>query len=249
VLKRLRWYARAISNMGLPALLRMQLEKRRGLGQRFTVLTSRYCSYPLIARTGTSDLDVFFQIFGEREHRCLDAIKDAKLIIDLGANVGYASAYFLSRYPESRVVAVEPSLENFHVLTQNLAPYGDRVHAINAAVWWRDEVLRPRDQVFVGREWGFSVEPGTNAGPPIRAVTMPELLAIYPGQRVSILKIDIEGAELDLFSHDTQWLDQIDNLTIELHSNDCRTAFNRGLGNRKFNAFTSGELMCCLLIQ
>jgi hypothetical protein len=52
----------------------------------------------LWARTRSSDLHVFSQIFVEREYECLNLF-DGDLILDLGANVGYSSAYFLSRYP------------------------------------------------------------------------------------------------------------------------------------------------------
>ena len=43
-------------------------------------LYSRYSRVPLWLRPHTSDLDVFDQIFRYREYRCLDPIRDARLI-------------------------------------------------------------------------------------------------------------------------------------------------------------------------
>jgi hypothetical protein len=91
-------------------------------------------AHPLWARTRSSDLYAFLQIFVRREYECLNLI-DGDLILDLGANVGYSSAYFLSRYPKSPVVAVEPDPRNFAMLQRNLAPYGSRATVIQAAVW------------------------------------------------------------------------------------------------------------------
>ena len=85
--------------------------------------------HPLWARTRSTDLSVFEAIFSEREYECLNLI-DGDLILDLGANVGYSSAYFLSRYRKSPVVAVEPDPDNFAILQRNLAPYVSRANVI-----------------------------------------------------------------------------------------------------------------------
>jgi hypothetical protein len=46
---------------------------------------------------------------------------------------------------------------------------------------------------------------------------MPELVARAGGETVGLVKIDIEGAELDVFSADTTWLHRVDALAVELH--------------------------------
>ena len=60
----------------------------------------------------------------------------------------------------------------------------------------------------------------TQAGPPINAYSMDELLRqfVKPGQVIDLMKIDVEGAEADIFSTDARWLDRVRNLVIELHS-------------------------------
>jgi hypothetical protein len=40
--------------------------------------------------------------------------------------------------------------------------------------------------------------------------------------RISLLKIDIEGAEVQLFSEGCEsWLSKVDNIVIELHDDSC----------------------------
>jgi hypothetical protein len=58
-----------------------------------------------------------------------------RLIIDCGANVGYSSAYFLSRFPYCQVIAVEADPDNFVILRRNLDRYEDRVRLIHVGVW------------------------------------------------------------------------------------------------------------------
>src|ERR1700722_1799095 len=48
---------------------------------------------------GSSDMDVFNQIFVEDEYACVRDIDSPALIFDLGANVGYSTAYFLNAFP------------------------------------------------------------------------------------------------------------------------------------------------------
>jgi hypothetical protein len=106
-------------------------------------LLSKHSRYPLVCRPNTSDNPVFGQIFIEREYACLDDLPGANLIIDCGANVGYSSAYFLSRFPECRVIDVEPDPSNFSILEKNLAPYGERVRAIRTGIWSHVSERRP----------------------------------------------------------------------------------------------------------
>lgn len=82
---------------------------------------------PIFYRPGTSDLDVYTQVFDTLEYRCLDHVISPGLIIDCGANVGFTSAYLLSRHPSARVIAVEPDASNYLALRANLAQFGVRV--------------------------------------------------------------------------------------------------------------------------
>jgi FkbM family methyltransferase len=217
----------------------MQLQRHLKKHERMQ-LNSKRLNHPVMVRPRTSDFRVFQQIFVEREYRCLDEIEgQIRLIIDLGANVGYSSAYFLSRFPNCRALSVEPESNNYETLKTNVAAYGSRCQPIKAAVWWREENLRLRDAP-PGEEWGFSVEPSDRREIPV--VTVPMLAK---SERIGILKIDIEGAERELFSHETDWLDQTDNIVIELHGEECRDIFFGAMKPHHFHISECGELTLC----
>ncbi len=66
-----------------------------------------------------------------------------------------------------------------------------------------------------GGEWGVRVTP--SAVGTVDSVTIPELLKMSGQDRISLLKIDIEGSKISLFGSDTkEWLSKVDNIVIEL---------------------------------
>jgi FkbM family methyltransferase len=159
-------------NLGLLHLLHFEYRKRIPHSRPFH-LTSKMLDFPVRARPRTSDIKVFSQILFFHEYRCLSDLRSPKLILDLGANVGYSSAYFLSRFKGCSVIAVEPDPENYIELQRNVAPYGHRVKTMQAAVWPRSERL---DLTHPGRgeEWGVRVKPSHEGA--VCAITIPELL-------------------------------------------------------------------------
>jgi len=248
---RLKSYERAIANLGLfPAIFdKLQTLRCRYVktNQPFT-LYSRYAQFPLKCRPNTSDFDSFGQIFVGREYRCLDDVCHADLIVDCGANVGYSSAYFLSKFPKSYLIAIEPEGGNFSLLQTNLAPYNGRYHAICSAVWSRPVGLVLSEVPFGdGREWSRTVrETRFDEKPTMTAVVIGTLLKDSGHDRISILKIDIEGAESTLFSSNYEsWIEKVDNLVIELHGSECRSIFERAISNVKFAVSQCDELTVC----
>jgi FkbM family methyltransferase len=202
--------------------------------------------HPLIVRAGTSDINSFKQIYLNREYRCLDNVPDAGLIVDCGANVGYSAAYFMSRYPNARVIAIEPSQENFCILQKNISPYHERCTAINAGVWSSSEGLILSDQELGDRqEWAVTVRAaGPGEEPSVQSVTLGSICATVPDfERISILKIDIEGSETEVFSNNTEaWIDKFDHLVIELHGNDCRQAVMSATSHLEYEVSECEEL-------
>lgn len=182
-------------------------------------LRSRYAKFPLACRPGTSDFRVFEQIFIDREYSCLDGLRDLRCIIDCGANVGYSTAYFLTRFPGAKVTSVEPDDSNFEQLKLNAAPYGDRVKLIKSGLWSHAAQLRMVESPYRdGGAWTRQVTECAPGETGFRAIDLNELVARYHPARIGLLKIDIEGAEAVVFASNYKtWLSQVDTLVIELH--------------------------------
>jgi FkbM family methyltransferase len=242
-MRRLKHYWTGLKNLGFVSLLRFEYQFRsRHYGP--IQLTSKRLDFPVHVRPQSSDMEVFSQIFFFHEYRCVPSQPAPKLVIDLGANVGYSSAYFLSRFKNCLVISVEPDPANFVQLQKNVAPYGSRVKTIQAAVWPRNERL-DLTHAGPGEEWGVRVKLSKFGA--VQTVTIPELLQSSGQERVSLLKVDIEGAETQLFSSGAEeWLDRVDNIIIELHGKDAMGAFFKAIDKSRFSISTCDELTVCL---
>lgn len=202
-------------------------------------LRVRGMSAPLYARMNNSDLSVLFQVFRLKECE-VEVGAPPRLIIDGGANVGYTTAYFAQRFPQAQILAVEPDPKNCEVLAKNTSRFPN-VTILKGAVWHRQASLDFVNQSE--RAWMIQVrEAGGRTHQDVRAFTMPELIAQTGSNRVDILKLDIEGAEQDLFSKgDLRWLDQIGCLIIEVHGEAARRCVTDAMAQKGHLCQASGE--------
>lgn len=216
-------------------------------------LFSKYARYPLLCRPDTSDINVFGQIFIDREYRCVDDVSNVSLVVDCGANVGYSSAYLLNRFPNCYLIAIEPDLGNYLVMTKNLKPYNNRVLMLNSAIWSHSVPLTMSEQKYRdGKEWTRQVrECRPGEVPLVTAVDIGSILRESKHDRISILKIDIERAEGVIFSSTTykSWIDKVDIMLIELHDDSsfgkCSDIFFSALEKEDFAFSRCGELIVC----
>ena len=83
-------------------------------------------------------------------------------------------------------------------------------------------------------------------GGAVRAVTVRELLESAGASRVDLIKIDIEGSELELFSENADWVASVGTLVLELHDRfrpGCREALDGALARSgvRFRELHRGE--------
>jgi len=204
-----------VLRMGSRHYVRLR-QARRVRGPELVAFHAPGIAHPVWLRPATTDVSVFENNLVRQSYACARLTGSVRLILDAGANAGYASAYFLNAYPDADVVALEPDPDNAALARLNLAPYGARVRLIEAAIWPRPATLRivmadRRDSVRVEETFG-DVAQGCRGIDPLAAVAHAE------GARINLFKCDIEGAEEQLFSDDAdRWLDRTDCIVIELH--------------------------------
>src|ERR1700730_1245135 len=185
---------------------------------------------PVHVRVGTSDAWVYRQILLRGQY-ALDLPFTPQTIVDAGANIGLASIYYARRYPQARVISVEAEASNFEILCRNVAPYPNIV-PIHAALWNRDGFIGVSEpSPRTSDKWAFVTHEGDGAR--VRAITMRTLMREFNIESIDLLKVDIEGAEKELFE-DSGWADGLQSLAIELHDHfkpGCGTAVNAAMSD------------------
>jgi FkbM family methyltransferase len=170
---------------------------------------------PITLSNFNTDVTTLFQIFFAGEY---DVVTNNKIsfIIDCGANIGLSAVYFASKYPGARIIAVEPDKTNFHYLQLNTKQYKN-VTCLNNAIWPRHARM---NIVETGTgNWGLQTkETNEQNDNIIESITIEEILHNFQANEIDLLKIDIEGAEKDLFSFNySEWLKKTKIVAIELH--------------------------------
>lgn len=195
--------------------------------ERVRVRPAGYHHAVKFRREGT-DGAVFSQVLIRREYLPVASLKNIRLIVDCGANIGLSAYYLLHCYPQARLIAVEPDPENCALCRQNLAPFSNRVVVFQAAVWSENRLLRIVPNSRTGGAWSLAVEPWPTGD--VEGLTIPEILrrANVTGP-IDLLKADIEGAETELFRDASSWLDQTRNMAIELHTTVAEATLTRAL--------------------
>ena len=134
------------------------------------------------------------------------------LILDCGANIGLASKYFLSEFANSKVIAIEPDLNNFNQLKLNISNQNIETHL--AAIGSASGFVKIFDPGLGNN--GLRVI-NSNDTEDLKVITVNEILRNNEGCVPFIIKIDIEGYETELFSKNTEWIDMFPILIVELH--------------------------------
>jgi FkbM family methyltransferase len=140
-------------------------------------------------------------------------------IVDCGANIGCSVTWFANKFPGAKIVAIEPDLANFVLLTHNVAQLAN-VHTVRAAVWSSDTrvmITNPEAEPWALRTMVATADRSVDE--PINTITIDRILANHDPSTKLIVKIDIEGAEYEIFSNDTSWIKFADLIIVELHDN------------------------------
>jgi FkbM family methyltransferase len=172
----------------------------------------------IIYRRPYEVLHTYRELFEEEIYN-FTASSASPFIIDCGANIGLSVLYFKRLYPGATLVAFEPDKENFHLLQENTAANQlQNVDLRQAAVWKENGTLSFSS---AGTQDSQIVTNGKTANTiQIRAERLADLLK---DRHVDFLKIDIEGAELEVLKDCEPQLSNVENLFVEYHGKASET--------------------------
>jgi FkbM family methyltransferase len=143
----------------------------------------------------------------------VDPLKSASTILDLGANHGHFALAMVDRF-QCQVVCVEPDPSIYPELASN-----PKISAINAAV--NTQGGSAKFYVTQNQECSSLIRPSVSETVEeieCQTVTMDALLDRIGAKQIDVVKVDIEGLELELLtSLDHRTLDRINQLSVEFH--------------------------------
>jgi len=229
----------------------IEVARREGLGMARTLnrleraergpaesLRLHNLEHPILVRPGTPDVTTIVNNIVREEYGKFAPPSAPLRMIDAGAYIGDSSVYFASKYPDLKIVALEPHPANHALAKRNLEAYGERVMLLNMALGSTRETV-----MISGEHDNASVGGG---GAPVEATTVPDLFQRMGWERVNILKMDIEGAEADVLGPTADaWLDRVDMLIIELHGPECERQVSETLDRNGFAVKLYRSLWYC----
>lgn len=219
---RLRNFRDQAQHLGWLRTAQLRILKRLGVRQ-FNIRVQGLRN-PVAVRTGDSDIYDFHHSLGPQKSQ-LPLGFTPSVIVDAGANVGYSVLRFFLEFPEARVIALEPGTENLAQLRKNCAGYTN-LSVESCGLWNRIARLKIVNPEAGSNAFIVSEDPEGD----IPAVSVDDIIAKHSLDRIDLLKVDIEGSEIEVFSNSEKWLPKVRALLIETHDDQrpgCSDAVRR----------------------
>ena len=164
------------------------------------------------------------EVFGAEEFKNLRMKHDT--VVDIGANIGDSSVYFAIEF--GKVYAIEPFPSSFKYIPINAKINGleDKIVPLNFAVGPSSNYIYISDEIENSTNLTANKTQGTFK---VKVVTLSEIVKEYFIPKQSLLKIDCEGCEYEIFnSVKKETLNVFDEIIIECHKSFkmCRLLAN-----------------------
>jgi FkbM family methyltransferase len=175
-------------------------------------VTVSYQGVTLVMRPGTTDIQTLYDTFAIGYHRSPWPLPDGATIVDLGANIGFTLVDYALTHRDVTLIGVEMDAGNAALARKNTAALGDRCRVIDKAVAAEAGVVRYDDSADTD---AYSIGQGNRT---VEAVTVSWLVdSLCDVRRIDMLKVDIEGEERRVLTENTEWVDRLDRLLVEVH--------------------------------
>ena len=137
-------------------------------------------------------------------------LRDHPIIIDAGSNIGVGLIYFNHVYNNPKLISLEADKDIFeNYLQKNVDSFNlnESVTLLNRALWSSEEILRFK---ATGLDDGAISKSGNIT---VKSITLDSLIEIHG--EIDLLKLDIEGAELEVLKS-SNLLEKVKNIYIEM---------------------------------
>ena len=162
-----------------------------------------------------ADFQSFFwqykQIYVDKCYQFSAASKEP-VVIDCGANVGLSALFFAQSFPKAKILAYEADADIHQCLSTNVKQLSN-VDAIHKAIWTNNAGVQIRAEGADGGAVSITDAARTINVP---SVSLSDVLAQHT--TIAMLKMDIEGAEVEVIRSVKNDLHKCENIFIEYHS-------------------------------
>lgn len=195
--------------VGMPLKTRLPVLRDRAVRVRVKLAGTSFSCW----LTTAGDLSVFNEVFVDDGY-AEPALVSPTTILDLGANIGLAALYYAARYPGATIDCVEPDPRAFAALERNTSAF-PQIKRHNMAAAGADGTLTFR---LAPLTFASGITSAEDDGETItvEARSLDTLMGSLAGDRLDLLKLDVEGAEDQILRGATK-LDHIDAIAGEIH--------------------------------
>lgn len=156
-------------------------------------------------------IGMYNEIIYQEHYKFIPSVKKP-IIIDCGANIGISVLYFQQIVPNSKIIAIEADPDVAEILQKNLVANNCQAEIIQKAAWSTNGEL-----LSFGKAGGdsgsiYSVENVTQ----VETVRLKDILDSF--DEIELLKIDIEGAEIEVVKDCCNSFSKVNKIFIEFHS-------------------------------
>ena len=199
------------------------LKKKIGVGTFFPSKTHIFSKNGIKAcvRRNTDD---YLLLFVPREQELFPHLKLFKneVFVDVGANVGFYTLRSSTLYPNNTVIAIEAHPKTFNAMKKNVIEINNfkNVILVNKAVYHSKDKIKLYDHGgFAGHSSFYRT---SNKSVLIDCDTLDNILSENKIQKANVIKMDIEGAEIDALSGAKKTLSQCRKIIVEAHFNNLQ---------------------------
>ena len=194
-------------------------------------------------RDSQADFSVYRDFFIKNDYP--ETLPDASVIIDAGSHIGCSVLRFNFLYPKATIISIEANKDNYNFLCKNIEGQVD-IKTQFAVVDNTTDIKMTQNQQKndVNRSYSYSFSQSQDEKSNLNSVSINSILRTNGFQIIDIVKLDIEGAEVDVFSDNTEWMDKTKQIIIELHDYKrygCSKSLINSLITRNFTIEFSGE--------
>lgn len=186
------------------------------INQSESVLSLEINGYKIDIPKGAGAESVY-PIYFKNEQLRFNAVTEKPMIIDCGSHIGLSVLYFKLLYPTADIIAVEADPKNFEFLKRNVEQFS-RVKPLHRAVSIHSGNVEFSQRGGVsGRLSAADQIESSSKGPTcnVEAISLRELIG---NKSIDLLKVDIEGSEVEVLLDAESLLCSVRRLFVEYHS-------------------------------